>query len=406
MRKLLLTSVIATLVLAGLVGGTALVADEEPRTLTVMFPSTTSLYEGAQVKVLGVRVGTVESIQVEGTAVRVEMTYDPELDLPADVQAVVVPPSVVGDRFVQLAPVYAGGPVLPNGAELGTDRSGIPLELDDTYRALDQLAADLGPQGANADGALSRLISASADSLRGRGRQVNETVRQLADALAVLASGSDDVNGTTTNLARLNRQLAGDDATIRSLVANLVSVSGLLTEQRQGLTSAVTGLDRALDRVATFTRDTRGILRSDLADLTSVAAALRRHTAELSEVTDLAPVGLVNLWHTYSPKNWDPSKPYATGVDGRTGSQNLHAVFQEDLDVQLAYTMTAFCAALPAEAALQLRPFCTALEEAGGNLGRLFEMASGGSLEDGGMPFDPTDAELEQMLREIEEAKR
>lgn len=105
MRRILVTSVVAVLLLAALVGARSLTDGPAPRTLTVLFPSTTSLYEGAQVKVLGVRVGTVESIEVEGTAVRVEMTYDGDLDLPADVTAVVVPPSVVGDRFVQLAPV-------------------------------------------------------------------------------------------------------------------------------------------------------------------------------------------------------------------------------------------------------------------------------------------------------------
>ncbi len=138
-KKILVTSVIALLVLAGLA---VLVPslDEDRPGLTVMFPSTTSLYEGAQVKVLGVRVGTVESIEVEGTQVRVSMTYDPDVKIPADVHAVIVPPSVVGDRFVQLTPAYTGGEVLADGATLGIERSGVPLELDDTYRALDQVA--------------------------------------------------------------------------------------------------------------------------------------------------------------------------------------------------------------------------------------------------------------------------
>ena len=58
MRKLLVTSVVAVLLLAGLVGASSLLTGQEPRRLSVLFPSTTSLYEGAQVKVLGVRVGT------------------------------------------------------------------------------------------------------------------------------------------------------------------------------------------------------------------------------------------------------------------------------------------------------------------------------------------------------------
>lgn len=370
MKRMVIASVLSLLVLVGLA---VLVPelDEDRPGLTVMFPSTTSLYEGAQVKVLGVRVGTVESIAVEGTQVRVAMTYDPDVRLPADVHAVIVPPSVVGDRFVQLAPAYTGGDVLPDGADLGIERSGVPLELDDTYRALDQLAGALGPQGANDDGALARLIAAGADNLRGRGQLLNSTVRQLADAIGVLADSSSSINGTTSDLATLNNRLVGSDETIRRLVANLVAVATELNGQGEALTSSVSTLDRALGRVATFARDNRANLRDSLADLTSVSVALRRHTRELEEISDLAPVGLVNLMKTYVPRNWDPTNPAGTSIDGRTGSQNLHAALLQELDTQLSYTFGALCGALPRPAATELAPFCTALENAGGSLGAL-----------------------------------
>lgn len=388
MRKILTTTVVALLVLSAmaLLGPTL---KPDPRRLTVMFPSTTSLYQGAQVKVLGVRVGTVDSITVVGTQVRVRMSYDRGVRIPADVHAVIVPPSVVGDRFVQLAPAYTSGPVLADGARLDITRSGVPLELEDTYRALDQVAGSLGPKGANKDGSLSRLITAGAANLRGRGQLLNSTVRELADAISVLAGSSDDLNGTNTHLARLNRRLAGSDRTIRSLVTNLIAVTSELNDQGDGLTSAVTTLDRALGRVASFTKENRNSLRTSLASLTSVSAALRRHTRELEEITDLAPVGLVNLMNTYVPRNWDPLHPGTSVINGRTGSQNLHAATVQDMDVQLSYTFGALCASLPADAAAQLSPFCTALEAAGGDLGRVLLQAYGGAA-----PTAPSPREL------------
>lgn len=373
MRRMIVVSVAAVLVLAGLVFVRPLLTEEQ-RTLSVMFPRTTSLYEGAKVKVLGVPVGSVDAIEVEGTEVRVTMSYDRDVKLPADVHAVIVPPSVVGDRFVQLAPAYTGGDVLADGAELGIDRSGVPLELDDTYRALDKVAESLGPKGVNRHGALSRLISAGADNLRGRGRLLNSTVKELADAIAVLASSSGSINGTTSNLARLTRRLSGSDTVLRSLVANLVAVATELNGQGGEITAAVTTLDRALARVATFARDNRDSLRTSVADLTSVSRALRRHTRELEEITDLAPVGLVNLLNTYVPGNWDPTDRTGSIIEGRTGSQNLHAALFEDLDTQLSYTFGALCASLPEDAGAQLAPFCTALADAGGSLGTLLAL--------------------------------
>ncbi|WP_188113347.1 MCE family protein [Nocardioides humilatus] len=379
MKKILIVTVAAVLVLVGLATLRPALSEDQ-HTLSVMFPRTTNLYEGAQVKVLGVKVGSVDSIEREGLQVRVTISYDPDVKLPADVHAVIVPPSVVGDRFIQLAPAYTGGEVLADGADLDIDRSGVPLELEDTYRALDQLSSDLGPKGANRNGALTRLIKAGADNLRGRGVLLNRTVRELADAIGVIAGSSDSINGSTTNFARITRRLAGSDATIRSLVRNLVAVATELNGQGDSLAAAVTTLDRALGRVATFARDNRANLRHGVADLTSVSTTLRRHLRELEEISDLAPVGLVNLMKTYVPRNWDPTDRSSSVINGRTGSQNLHAALLQDLDVQLSYTFGAFCAALPADAGNQLAPFCDALSSVGGSLGQLLVDAYGRDL--------------------------
>ncbi|WP_246383335.1 MCE family protein [Nocardioides stalactiti] len=385
---MIIVSVAAVLVLVGLATLRPALSEDQ-HTLTVMFPRTTNLYEGAKVKVLGVPVGTVDAIEVEGTEVRVSISYDPDVRLPADVHAVIVPPSVVGDRFIQLAPAYTGGDVLADGAELGIERSGVPLELDDTYRALDKVAGSLGPDGVNDDGALSRFISAGADNLRGRGRLLNATVRELADAIGVLAGSSGDFQGTTSNLNRLTRRLSESDGVLRSLVVSLVAVATELNGQGSDITAAVTTLDRALGRVATFAKDNRATLRDSLADLTSVSRALRRHTRELEEISDLAPVGLVNLLNTYVPRNWDPTNRGNTTVDGRTGSQNLHAALFEDLNTQLSYAFGAFCSALPPEAGTQLAPFCTALAGLGGDLGALLQEAY-----DTEVPLDPSPREV------------
>jgi phospholipid/cholesterol/gamma-HCH transport system substrate-binding protein len=367
------TKAIAIVVFVALAVAAVVLLRPDDRRLTVMFPSTTSLYEGAQVKVLGVGVGKVESIDVVGTQVRVAMSYDQDVKVPADVHAIVVPPSVVGDRFVQLAPAYTGGPVLADGAQLDSTRAGIPLELDDTYRAIDQVATSLGPDGANKDGALSNLITAGATSLRGRGQLFNSTVRELADAISVIASSSGDINGTTTNMSRLTRKLAGSDETIRSLAVSLVAVSTLLNDEGDNLETAVTSLNRALSGIDRLTRDNRAALRGATHDVASVSGTLRRHAKELEEVVDLAPVGLNNLMNIYVPRNWDPTDPAASTINGRTGSQNLHAKLFEDLSTQLGYAMTAACDQMPPDAAAQMAPLCNALTAAGGNLGKVIE---------------------------------
>ncbi|HET7734532.1 MAG TPA: MCE family protein [Nocardioidaceae bacterium] len=364
--------VAGALVVALVLAASALVLGrDDSRHLTATFARTVSLYEGARVKVLGVDVGRVDEIRVVGTAVEAQISYDSDIELPRDVHALVVAPSIVGDRFVQLAPAYVDGPVLADGATLGLDRTGVPLELDDTYRSLGDLAQALGPQGANADGALSRLVSAAAQSLEGNGSTFNATVRDLSDALAVLADGSDDIDATITNLARTSETLAGNDTQLRTVVTLLASVGSELAGQRTEMVGAVRTLRTALDKVGGFLRTHRPELRRALKRTDEVASVLSRRTDDLARLVDLMPVGLTHLVNLYAPRNWDPSRPGDVPVDGRTGSGALRDDVFDGLEVQLSFLLSAVCDQLPPAERRQLQPFCGALQEAGGSIGRL-----------------------------------
>ena len=89
---------------------TVAVTPTETKTVTAHFPRAVSVYDGTEVRILGVPVGEVTAVIPEGNSVRVEMEYDAQYDVPADAKAVIVTPTLVADRFVQLTPVYEGGP--------------------------------------------------------------------------------------------------------------------------------------------------------------------------------------------------------------------------------------------------------------------------------------------------------
>ena len=134
-----------------------------------MFPRAVSVYKGTDVRILGVNVGEVTSVTPAGNAVRVEMEYDAEYDLPADAQAVIVTPTLVADRFIQLTPVYKGGPTMADDAEIELPDTGVPVELDRIYGSLQELTRALGPNGVNKDGTLNHLLQAGRRT-RSRGR--------------------------------------------------------------------------------------------------------------------------------------------------------------------------------------------------------------------------------------------
>lgn len=346
------------------------------RHLTATFPSTISLYQGAKVKVLGVPVGTVDSVKVRGTSVRVRISYSSDVTLPRDVHAMIVPPSIVGDRFVQLGPAYASGPKLADGASVGLDHTGVPVELDDTYRTIGRLSTALGPKGANRDGALSRLVSSAAAAMQGNGRQANRTLRQVADALDTLAAADPDVQGTVRHSDTFMKTLARNDGTVRRLVLNLARVSAELNGQRDDIGTATKELSSALRDVAAFTKSNRGRITRNVADLESVTDGLTRRNRDLQDLLDLAPTGFVDAMNIFVPDNWDPNHPGASVPAGRTGSLGLRGNFFNDLGAQLSYVLGGVCDTVTGAQAARLAPFCTALAGVGGDFGQLLSKVS------------------------------
>lgn len=300
LRKLVIPLVIVGLLLAA---GLTMIGGEEPKRLTASFPRTISVYEGSEVRVLGVAVGEVESVEPAGTTVTVRMNYDSEVELPADAQAVIISPSVVGDRFVQLTPAYSGGPTLEDGATLGTDRTSTPLELDEIYQSLDDLTVALGPDGANSDGALTELLQSTAANFEGEGKQFNRTIADLGKLTGTLDNNKEELFGTARELERFVSTLANNDQIVRDFNASLSSVSDLLAGEREELAASMEHLGTALTQVKRFVEDNRELLSKNIKGLNRITNTLVKRRGELDEIMHVAPLALNNLALTYNPQN-------------------------------------------------------------------------------------------------------
>src|SRR5690348_10978138 len=84
---------LAVVVVAAVVAAFVLWPAHTPRRrLTAHFTAAVGVFPGSDLRVLGVRIGEVTAVVPEGRSVRVELSYDSRYDIPADAQAVIVPP--------------------------------------------------------------------------------------------------------------------------------------------------------------------------------------------------------------------------------------------------------------------------------------------------------------------------
>ncbi|MCW2796768.1 MCE family protein [Nocardioides sp.] len=297
-KRLIVPLVILALVV---VAALTLFGGSDQKTLTAYFPRTISIYEGSDVRVLGVPVGKVDSVTPSGTTVKVTMHYDASVKVPTNANAVIIAPSIVGDRYIQLTPVYEHGDLLKDGAELDVSKTAVPLELDQIYGSIDQLTVALGPTGANKNGALSDLLETTAANFGGEGAKFHQTILDFSKLSQTLDDNKDELFGSAAELEGFISTLARNDKTVRSFNQSLSQVSSVLSGERQELSASLNNLAEALGQVGRFVRDNRDSLGRNITGLNRVAKVLVKQRGALDEILTDAPVALNNLALTYNP---------------------------------------------------------------------------------------------------------
>jgi virulence factor Mce-like protein len=290
------------ILVAALAAGGVLIyqASNQSKQITAYFRETIGVYPGSSVRVLGVPVGKVNAVQPEGTQVKVTMTINSGVPVPASAQAAVVSASVVSDRYVQLTPAYTSGPQMTDGATIPISRTAVPVEVDQIYASLAKLSAALGPNGLNKHGALNDLIRTGAANLAGNGAYFHSMLTQFSALSQTLGGSANNLYATIAYLQQFTSMLKANDGQVRLAEQQLASVFGFLASDRQDLAAALNQLATALAQVQGFIADNRSLITSNVTKLASITHILVRERASLAETLDVAPLAVDNVVNAYN----------------------------------------------------------------------------------------------------------
>lgn len=316
----------------------------ELKTVTAHFPRAVSIYEGTDVRILGVNVGSVTAVTPEGNSVRVDMEYDASYRVPADAKAVIVTPTLVADRFVQLTPVFqegVSGEVMADGADIPLEETGVPVELDRIYGSLQALTRALGPNGVNADGTLDHLLQAGEKAFSGQGERGNQMIRDLADAAETFGDGAGPLFETVTHLAEFTQSLAENDKLVRAFMQDLTGVSAMLADESDELEQAVAAVARAVSSVKGFVNDNRDQLLTDVEKLTRVMSTIVSEKDNIDTAVKVAPVAMGNLLMGFEPVSGSQSSRIGIGGNVWDADGFICALVQQNPGMPAALKDTA-----------------------------------------------------------------
>src|SRR5690606_41164143 len=154
-------------------------------------------------------------------------------DLPADVKAVILSPTLVTARAIQLTPPYRGGPTLASDAVIPLERTAVPVEWDDFRAQFERLSQTLQPTEPGGVSTLGAFVNSAADNLRGQGPAIHDSVGKLSQALTALGEHSDDTFTSVKHLSTLVSALRDSTDVMRRLNENLASVTQLMVRSEE-----------------------------------------------------------------------------------------------------------------------------------------------------------------------------
>jgi phospholipid/cholesterol/gamma-HCH transport system substrate-binding protein len=270
-------------------------------TFSAYFDNSNGIFIGDEVRILGVPVGKIDRIEPQPDKVKITFWVDKQYSVPAEAKAVILSPSLVTSRAIELTPAYSGGPTLQDDAVIPKERTAVPVEWDDFRAQLQRLTDMLQPIQPGGASTLGALINTAADNLRGEGANLRDTIIKLSQAFSALGDHSTDIFSTVKNLSTLVSALQGSSDLMRQLNQNLAAVTGLLANDPSEVAAAARDLNTAVAQVKTFVADNRETVGTTFDKLSSISQALNDSRDDIKQTLHVAPTSIGNFVNIYQP---------------------------------------------------------------------------------------------------------
>jgi phospholipid/cholesterol/gamma-HCH transport system substrate-binding protein len=272
-------------------------------TVVAYFPAANALYPGDKVQIMGLRVGSIDKIEPVGDKMKVTFHYENQYKVPANASAVILNPTLVASRAIQLEPPYKGGPVLADNAVIPEDRTQVPVEWDELRNSITNIINKLGPTPEQPKGPFGDVIESFANGLAGKGKQFNTTLDSLSRALTALNEGRGDFFAVLRSLALFVNALHQDDQQFVALNQNLADFTGRLASSDNDLANAIQQFDSLLSTVRPWLDKNAEVLTADANNLATATNTLLQPDSlnGLETALHVLPTAAANVNQIYHP---------------------------------------------------------------------------------------------------------
>ncbi len=310
--KLVVFMLVTTLATSLLAVAIANVRFDERVSYRAVFSNVTGLVEGADVRVAGVRVGAIESVQLyKNELAMVEFTVSEERPLYVGTRAHIRYRNMVGQRYLELTPG-------PGPHEKLEPRGLIPKAQTEPALDLTALFNGFRPLFKSLDGKqVNKLSMEIIRVLQGQSGTVNSLLAHVASLTNTLANRDKVIGQVIDNLNQVLGTLSKRDERVSNLILQMQQLVTGLAGDRKAIGASLAGINQLTASTAGLVQDSRPVVEEDIEQLGRLAKTLDtpKNRQIIDDYLQRLPGKLNRITRTASYGSW--FNFYLCGLDAK-----------------------------------------------------------------------------------------
>ena len=269
------------------------------REYQAVFADATGVTKGDDVRVAGVKVGTVKGIEiVERTRALVSFSVADETSINGATNALIRYRNLVGQRYISLSEGIGDGRRLPDGATIPVERTQGALDLTVLFNGFKPLFQALSPNDIN------QLSYEIVQVFQGEGGTLEGLLGHTASVTQTLAARDQVIGDLIDNLDSVLDHLGDRDEQLGRLIISFRDLMSGLKSDRKAILSSLDEVSALSVETADLVSGVRGPLVRDIKGLRDVAGNLDDNKAELDRALQVLPIKLEKVGRTAIYGSW------------------------------------------------------------------------------------------------------
>lgn len=275
-------------------------ATGDTNTYHAIFSNVGGLRPGDDVRAAGVRVGRIESVELQGAQARVTFTLTGDQPLTSTTELTLRFQSLLGQRYMAMVKpdAAAAGAALPDGATVPVSRTDPGFDLTALLNGFEPLFATLKPAEVN------QLAETIAAVLQGQGGTIESLLGNTASLTNRLADDGKVIDTILASLTPVLQDVAGRGDEVDETIDNLRSLLRELDKDHDEIGASIDGVSELSEAASGLVKEVRQPLNHDIHTLREFSRISVEQRTAINALLDYLPIGTYAFARPFSSGAW------------------------------------------------------------------------------------------------------